>query len=322
MRIAPTSRAAAALRTLERARRRSALPVVLCIDVEPDDRILAEDEGGPWLGLERFLERIPAVRSRLAELTGGPVAFTWFLRMDPQVERVWGTAQWAAVEYAESLGHLVAEGDELGLHTHTWRWDPQEGTWFADFEDEQWAAHCVHTGLDAYEASFGRSCASHRGGDVFLSPAMIAALAERGVGVDLTVEPGRPPDPLPAEERHRGALPDHRGAPSQPFRSSPARFPAADGTGGPPTFIPHLTSPAPISRRAVHASSANFALRLAAGILPRRPRVLAIAVRTDTALRSWGTVAANLEHLARHRSIRFVTASAAAAQLAVSDIRG
>ena len=310
--IAPTSPAAGALRAIGRARGRRDLPVVVCIDVEPDPRMLSEGEAGPWRGFERFAERIPAVRDRLQALTGGPPAFSWFLRMDPQIERVWGSIGWAQEAYGETLAGFVSEGDELALHTHMWRWDPAAGGWIADFEDDQWAEHCVLSGLDAFETAFGRACASHRGGDSFLSGAMIAALAARGVNADLTVEPGRPPDPMPPGEHHRGPLPDHRGAPARPFRSSPARFPAEDRANqGPPLFIPHLTSPAFIRRRPVHASSRNFAPRLAAGLLTGPP-VLAIAVRTDTALMSWETIAANLEHLARHRGARFITASAAA----------
>ena len=318
--IAPTSPAAGVLRALGHTRRRGGLPVVICFDVEPDPRTLSAAEAGPWRGFERLAERLPALRARLASLTGHPAEFTWFLRMDPQIERLWGSTEWAPRAYADTLAGLEAAGDELGLHTHTWRWDPDRSGWFADFSDEPWAEHCVTCGLDAFESAFGRRCAAHRGGDAFLSAAMVATLAERRVTVDLTVEPGHAPEPLPAGERHRGRLPDHRGAPSHPFRTNPARFPSEERSSSSlPLFIPHLTSPAPIRRRPVHASSRNFAPRLALALLARWPRVLAIAVRTDVALDSWETIAANLEHLARHPGVHFVTASSAAATVSTPD---
>ena len=311
--IAPTSPAACALRAIDRIGQGGELAIVICIDVEPDPRTLSDGEAGPWRGFERFGERVPAMRERLQALTGRPVAFSWFLRMDPQIEQVWGSAGWAHDAYEETLAGLIAEGDELALHTHAWRWDSDLRDWVADFADADWAEHCVSSGLDAFEAAFGGPCASHRGGDGFLSAAMIRVLAARGVRADFTVEPGRPPDPLPPGEHHRGPLPDHRGAPARPFRSTPTRFPEEDrANGGGPLFIPHLTSPALVRLRPVHASSRNFAARLAVGLLLHRPRVLAIAVRTEAALKSWNTIAANLEHLARHRSARFLTASAAA----------
>jgi hypothetical protein len=56
-----------------------------------------------------------------------------------------------------------------------------------------------------------------------------------------------------------------------------------------------------------------FALRFLLELF-RRPRVLAFVVRSDPShIRSWPEVAANLEHLASHRGVRFVTASTAAA---------
>jgi hypothetical protein len=320
--IAPTSPAAALLRAVGRIRPREDLPIVLCIDVEPDSRTPAGAEAGPWIGFEVFAERAPKLRSRLEAVTGRPANFTWFLRMDPQVEQFWGSASWVHDAYGRALNGFAAEGDDLGLHTHTWRWDDTGGAWVADFADDEWGRHCVASGLDAFETAFGRPCDAHRGGDGFLSPGAVAALSERGIPVDVTVEPGRPPDPLPPGERHRGPLPDHRGAPSRPFRSSPLRFPAEDrSNGNRPLFIPHLTSPALIHRRAVHASSRNFAARLAAGLVAAPP-VVAIAVRTDTARTFWRTITANLEHLARHRGARFISVSSAAEHFAGRATRG
>src|SRR4051794_1809001 len=99
-------------------RESAARPVVLCIDVEPDERMFDPDgPPPPWFGFERALDLLPRLRDRLTQLTGAPVPVNWFLRMDEQVERTWGSRQWPAERYGELLESLVREGDELGLHT-------------------------------------------------------------------------------------------------------------------------------------------------------------------------------------------------------------
>lgn len=76
--------------------RGSEASVVLCIDVEPDPRAFDPDDPPAWEGFERFVERFPAVRARLEEASGASAAFTWFLRMDPQVGETWGSPGWVA----------------------------------------------------------------------------------------------------------------------------------------------------------------------------------------------------------------------------------
>ncbi len=151
-------------RILDRVHRRPEVPVVLCIDVEPDPLVFDPADPPPWLGFERLVQRLPALRRRLSEITGAPAAFTWFLRMDPQVAETWGSPAWVAEKYGGPLAELTGAGDELGLHTHVWRWETKTREWVADFEDPAWGEHCVEMGLDAFETSFGRGCAAHRGG--------------------------------------------------------------------------------------------------------------------------------------------------------------
>src|SRR6187401_1088629 len=57
--------------------------VVLCIDVEPDPQRFDPANPPAWLGFERIVQRLPALRRRLSEATGTRAMFTWCLRMDP-----------------------------------------------------------------------------------------------------------------------------------------------------------------------------------------------------------------------------------------------
>lgn len=313
-----SSTTAAACRLLDRARRHTEVPVVLCVDVEPDLRVFARGDAKPWSGFERFVERLPSLRDRLSGIAGAPVVITWFLRMDPQVAETWGSPTWVAEAYGDALTELVACGDELALHTHTWRWDDGAGTWIADFEDQGWAEHCLAMGLDAFESAFGRPCLAHRGGDRFLCSSMLSRLGEARVKVDLTIEPGWPPGGPSGDGLAAGTLPDYRSVPRGPFRSSPARFPApAAGSEG-PLLVP-LFSPPALRRRhrlPLPPDSGHFVSRLAFEMLRETPPVLGLVLRSDAALDAWDVVEANLEHLARHRRMPFVNASAAADRLA------
>jgi hypothetical protein len=56
----------------------------------------------------------------------------------------------------------------------------------------------------------------------------------------------------------------------------------------------------------------RFVPRLAAGLLWESPRVLAVTARSDVSLHSnWDAFESNLDHLARHGRMRFMTAGAA-----------
>ena len=297
------------------------LPVVVCWDLEPDLRVLEPGAADGWASFEELLPRVDALRARLAELTRAPTSFSWFLRMDPQVAEAWGSPSWVAEQYATELADLEAHGDELGLHTHTWRWHADPGTWVRD-HDPAWEEHCLELGLRTFEAAFGRPCPAHRSGDRILTGEMLRRLGAERVAVDLTVEPDTPPQgALEPEESVTGLSPDFRGVPLTPYRSTPSAFPDADpASDSDPLLIP-LTS-APRRSEGVprlltpYMIPSLFARRLLRITRRVSPPVLALAIRTDEgALRSWEYIGRNLEHLARVPGVRFATAGSVAAEL-------
>ncbi len=309
----PDSAMAIGARALDRLRRSGELPVVFGIDVEPDPFTFDRRERPPWSGFNRFVEELPGLRERLSEATGAPAVFTWSLRMDAQIAETLGTASWLVETHGEELANFASSGDELGLHTHTWRWDEDAGDWFADYVDEAWAEHCLGLGIEAFESAFERSCPSHRAGDHFLSGAMLKCLADAGVKVDWTVEPGWPPVPL-FHSRCRGLLPDFTEIPRHPYYSSPARFPAPDPDGSGPLLMPLFSPPARSDghRVPLWPDRGNFVPRLALEMLTAPPLVVPLVVRSDAARDRWDLIEANLEHLSRHRGVRFLTAGEAA----------
>ena len=293
------------------------LRVVLCWDVEPDGRMVERVGAGRWMGFEGVVPLIERMRERVASFTGAPAAFSWFLRMDPQVADTWGSTDWVAERYASELAALESRGDQLGLHTHTWRWQKRVG-WVRD-HDPAWEEHCAEVALQAFETAYGRPCEAHRGGDRVLSAGMLRRLTAGGVSVDLTVEPDKPPaGPLAKHELATGHTPDYRGVPRAPYRSTPDAFPAADpSSGSDPLLIPLATGPRSKYRRAkplqAHVVPGLFAVRLLRATRTLSRPVLAFAMRTDPhTIRAWEGVTRNLEHLARIPGTRFVTAGEAA----------
>ncbi len=300
-------------------RRSGELPVVVCFDAEPDARTPDPENPGGLEGFERLLELVPGIRERLAELTGSPVAFTWTARMDPQIEAVYGSATWIADTWSESFEALAREGDEIGIHSHDWRWVEERGDWVANNDDAAWEAHVAEQAVDAYRRAFGRAPRTHRGGSHLLTPAMLGALAAGGIEVDLTPEAGLPPTDHGWEgETFLGASPDWRVIPSTPYRTSAEAFPGADpGSDQAPLMMPLTAAPNRNGRRfplTLWSPPLGFAGRLALQTLRSPLPQLSFAVRSNSPLfeQKWSRILANLDHVASLRGARFVTALEAA----------
>lgn len=207
------------------------IPVIICHDVEPDYRQISADTGEDWAGFSETVQFFGDLRGRLAEATGASAHFSWFFRMDPQVERAYGSAGWAAERYGEIIAPLERAGDELGLHTHAWRWDEDLNRWVADHGSRQWVEHCVRMSFEAYREAFGRGCVSFRFGDHWMNDEVMGLLESLGVQFELTVEPGRIPRPYPSDKSPDGTLPDYVSVPRRPYRPSRRDFRKHDPDG-------------------------------------------------------------------------------------------
>jgi peptidoglycan/xylan/chitin deacetylase (PgdA/CDA1 family) len=234
------------------------IPVLICIDAEPDARDVCLRGRVDWHGFEQTCGLFSEYRPQAERATGGPARFNWFLRMDPQIAAAYGSPGWAASHYAAEFSRLFAAGDELGLHTHPWRWDEGLNRWVADFGDQAWVSHCVRVSFDTFEAAFGRRCVSFRFGDRWTNEETLQLVEELGAEFDLTMEPGRPATApaLPAGDLFTGAFPDYTRVPREPYRPSPSDFTVDGGTGG-LWVVPQSTGllpawpPARLYRRAV-----------------------------------------------------------------------
>ena len=192
----------------------------MCIDVEPKERAIDSDAAKDWVGFEETVHFFSELRVRVEQVTGSSARFSWFFRMDPQVRHTYGVPWWVAIRYPETIKRLETAGDELGLHTHAWRWDRGGSKWVIDHGDQNWVEQCVRTSFAAYRSALSRDCHSFRFGDRWMNNETVDLLESLGVKFDLTLEPGRYLSPV-LEESHTGSLPDYRAVPTWPYR--PAR---------------------------------------------------------------------------------------------------
>lgn len=218
----------------------SLIPVLICIDVEPEQRAIDPQRRIDWRGVTETLDFFEQqARPLLASATGAAAHFSWFLRMDPQITQTYGTPAWVVTRYGARLGALEAAGDELGLHQHLWRWDEAGQHWLTDFANNEWAEQCTREGLRAYQESLGQPCRSIRFGDRWLNNSIFDLLEEAGVQYDLSAEPGLQPEALP--EAFTGSMPDYTDVPAQPYRPARQNFLKPDGEARPLWMIPVST---------------------------------------------------------------------------------
>lgn len=205
-----------------------AIPVVLCVDVEPDAFLTDRDRPLSWRGFEAAVERIATLR-RAVSRDGLIPRFSWFFRLDHQIAETYGAADWPLRHYAADVRALEAAGDEIGIHTHGYRWDPQRGVWIQDHGDPSWLEHCVRLSFEAFRSALGRECRTFRFGDRFMSDAIVGLLDRLGVRFDLTIEPGhRAVRSYHPEAPSTGMIPDVRRAGRLPYRPSRDDFLRAD----------------------------------------------------------------------------------------------
>jgi hypothetical protein len=199
--------------------------VVFLVDVEPDPRILYQPAREDFAGTAEATRFMTTLRQELAAITGAPANFDWMLRMDAQIERVYGAATAVAERHAGWLAELDALGDGIGVHTHLYRWDEARGRWYIDHRDPSWPVQCLERSLAAYGEFFARPCRVHSFGDRWMDAASARRARALGIRVELTVEPG-----LRARTRFRfgehlvGGMPDYRSAPRHPWQPAEDDF--------------------------------------------------------------------------------------------------
>jgi hypothetical protein len=194
------------------------IPVVVCIDCEPDPRMIDPSAPPDFDGFRLTHEFFRRWRDRAAEITGAAVPLNWFVRMDDQVARCYGSPGAFPERHPAIFEEIRDVGDGLGIHPHAFRWDEDRSTWFGDFASSTWLLENLGTALETFRRSFGHGPELLRYGDSVLSDELVSEAESAGVRFDLTLEPGRPEQPLPEQDEWANALqPDWGRVPRAPY---------------------------------------------------------------------------------------------------------
>lgn len=198
------------------------IPLIFCVDVEPDQHFFAPTDPSPWEGFEIFGRWLEEYRDRAAEATERPVRYSWFLRMDPQVEVAYGTPSHVVGTHPGDFERMVAHRDALGVHPHMARWEEADRRWVVDHGSPGWVEECVGMSFESYRTTFGLPPVQQRFGAGWWSEDALGLIRRLGSRFDLTAEPGeyKGTPASSSEAEWRGVFPDFRAVPQRPYRLS------------------------------------------------------------------------------------------------------
>jgi hypothetical protein len=166
------------------------IPVILNIDVEPDEFLVDIHDPQPWRGFEFCQSYLTGLREKFAEATGCAVHFNWMLRMDPQIAIAYGSGTWAVDSYGDFLARCRAAGDHIGLHVHNYRWSKELNGWLDDSASVAWMTECLETAVQSFSQAFGTPATSLRFGNYWQSTEAVNCAEKLGIRYDLSIEPG------------------------------------------------------------------------------------------------------------------------------------
>ena len=265
-------------RILDDANLDRTVPVVLCIDCEPDPRMVDPADPPPLEGYRRVQEFFTTWRERTSELTGVPVHLNWFFRMDPQIATSYGDAGVFVDQHAAFVERVRAAGDGLGVHPHAWRWDRTNGGWVADLANADFVRECLETAVEAFHSSIGHAPELLRFGDAYLDDDVVDAAERAGIRYDLTLEPGQPSRPVPETAEGELAtawLPDWRRVPRVPYQPAAGDYRRPSDSPRTIRLVPLSSGPRWLGR-SVRARAAAFRAHGRHGWKQRDPLYMAL----------------------------------------------
>ena len=156
------------------------VPFFLSIDVEPDQKLDVGPHGPTsWSGVAAIRHGLENVRARPEAVTGSEFRVGWYLRMDPQIEALCGTADDAARLFGEDLHRLVStSGAYLGLHVHATRWHDAEQVWVPRRICRMYASSTSRSDSTRFTDSMGTPPRRNRFTTNVKNPSMAAALED------------------------------------------------------------------------------------------------------------------------------------------------
>ena len=218
-------------------------PIIVCMDVEPDDWQAVHSQPLPWKGFELASDLFSFVRPLLMSVTGAPVHYTWALRMDQEIARIYGSPDWPARHYEPRMQRYSFEGDELAVSTRARRWDHACQEWIDDYSNPAWIESCVTGSLEAFRETLGRDCYTFRFAGGWMSNSTVKLLEKFCLRYDLSLY-GWTSMAGQAHDGRRSTGNDHISSqlPFMPYRPSTGDFTIPDPSRNKGLWIIPLSS--------------------------------------------------------------------------------
>ena len=164
------------------------LPVALTFDLDPDifDESISSSNARTELSWRGISEGVPGIRDALDAFAPG-IPVTWFVRVDNQIDDIYGRPGHLLEAHRELFEHLRSRGDEIAWHPHLYR---REGDgWEQETDDAALLTAMQAAIADMRALGFDPRCG--RIGEAYGSAGLMAAFDACGIPYDSTAMSGR-----------------------------------------------------------------------------------------------------------------------------------
>ena len=136
-----------------------------------------------------MLTGIPRLKKEIAHVLDdyetSPI-FTWCLRADYQIKRIYGSYSHILSEHSDLFKTLEESGDELAWHPHFWNFDEAEQRWFQELTNQTWKLDMLEGAFAAFQEVLPDRAQSVRMGWDYHDVQTFRTLQELGVKVDFS----------------------------------------------------------------------------------------------------------------------------------------
>lgn len=167
--------------------------VIIGCDVDQDRDYFIKDipaDSLGWAGLTEGIPRAKKILKGLTDCDGNPPVFTWNLRVDYQIKKIYGSYDYILTTYKDFLLELEQKGDELAWHPHFWDFDESRKVWYQNYSDTKWQVRMLREAYNAYQNVLPGRGQTVRTGWSYHNNFSFNTLDELGIKTDIGGCPG------------------------------------------------------------------------------------------------------------------------------------
>ncbi len=160
------------------------------------------------------------LRKKLEQASGHAASFTWLIRMDYQIQGVYGSADWGFKKYQKNFHDLENIGDMMGAHPHAFKLQKDGKSWLIDHGTPETVEKNTLLSFDVFSRCFGYDAKASKFGDRWMSTHTAELMESLGCEYDFTVESGHSQaERLHPKGNYNGLIPGYDFAPRYPYFS-------------------------------------------------------------------------------------------------------